>query len=733
MNILFITDVFNEAYGSEKNLYTLAKGLLKRGEKPIVCGLRCGPLKARLEAEGCPVYNLNIQKLYTPHGFRQFIRVLRLVRREKIELVVTYHEASDLLGMVVAKFCRIPIISNRRDMGFKLSNRQIYIYRLIDRYFDKIITVSEAVKAKVIEREKVPSRDILTIYNGLDLTEFDRLSKESISLHPAFNQKLRTKNQEIIVGMVAGIKSIKGHKYFVEAASLVLKEFSKVKFLLVGCDHNEPTCSFEILMRQAEKLGIKDRIIYVGHQQNIPNILLNMDISVLSSLSEGFSNTVIESMAAGLPVITTNVGGNPEAVDDRITGFIVPPADEKKLAEGIIKLLENPQIGRRMGKNGRDKVKRLFSIDEMIEKHQTLYNQLLYIKKAKRTMGYLYASVRNTISKAIELTVSRSLYYAGIIYLIEKNKHYGGIKILAYHKVNDIDIFDLGLAVSTLNFERQMRFLKANYNVISLEQAAEYLRKKMKVPLRSVVITFDDGYEDNYRYAFPILKKYKLPATIFLAADFINTDKKLWVEEVIEATSRCSEEYLDMRDFGLGRYYLDDFFQFKRTLFNIIRGIKRFNKKERERVIDYLQSLSNNQKRRLPIDGNMLNWDMIEIMKKNNISFGAHTNTHSILTKVPLEDARYEISESKKALERRLGEKISFFSYPNGSSEDINKEIIDIVKENEYLCAVTLIRGSNKNVNPYELRRILVIDNCSINISGRFSEALFAARLAGIF
>lgn len=722
-NILFIIDTFGELAGAEKNLYLAAKEFKKKDYNPIVCILKAGHLINKLKEQKITFIDLNIDKIYNIHGIKQILKLIKFIRQHHIKLVVTYHESSDFIGFIIKILTGIPVISNRRDMGYKLKRRHIIVYHIINNFFDHIVCVSQAVKKIIIKREDTPSKRLSVIYNGLNISRYLNVSNDKIKI----KTKLGITPQDKVVSMIAGIRRIKGHEYFIKAAHIILKEMPNVKFLLVGHDNQEINYSLE-LKRLIEKLGISQNMLFLGHRDDIPKILSITDISVLSSLSEGFSNTIIESMAAGVPVVATNVGGNPESIVHGVTGFLVPPKNTNALASAILKLLKDKNLAKKMGEAARKRAKDLFSLNKMIDNYETLIKATL---GNNQRCHFLPINFR----KMAKLFVADFLYYSGLfhlfLYLRDKTPSQRGIRILAYHRVDD-DIFyhQIGLAVSSSNFEKQMFYLKKYYNIISLKDALYILKNGLEIPPRAIVITFDDGYKDNYINAFPVLKKYNIPATIFLCVNPINNGTYLWPDQIINVLKHFSANYLDLRKYGLDAYTVKTLEEKKQVLYKICDYLKKTSLKESQTLTNYLAStLNEGSKNNL-----MLDWEEINEMKKYNISFGSHTLTHPILTEIPIEEAMKEIRESKKIIEDRLRETIDFFAYPYGSKKEFNDQIIKLLKDTGYSCACTLISGPNKKgTNLYTLKRYSINEGMSTNLLDKFSPALFATHLADIF
>ena len=315
------------------------------------------------------------------------------------------------------------------------------------------------------------------------------------------------------------------------------------------------------------------------------------------------------------------------------------------------------------------------------------------------------------------------------------------VVILLYHRVvpkkNNEKIFSLpGIVVHEDSFEKQMRFLSENYNVIPLNSFLEASEKQIALPPQTVVITFDDGWEDNYLYAFPILKKYKLPATIFLTTGFIETKKLFWQEKVtflvkkLFASPNILTECFERKDIKELQPLLDKLFEdvkSNQSWFKFIESLKFIGETKRDIFITGLEVCLDNPE--LPEEENsFLKWEQIKEMKKYQISFGSHGVSHEILTEAGDDRIMGELELSKQLIEKELGVPVNIFSYPNGN---YNEKIIKKLSQAGYESALTVEKGINtRKTDLYRLKRINIHEGKFSNLKGNFSEKLFAIYLA---
>lgn len=379
MNILFIIDLLAHMGGAERNICQLATELKKRGHHPVVACFNGGETSRSLLSQGVNVHDLAINRVYGWSGLRGIRYLYGLVQEQEINVIVTYHKGSDYIGLLVAALTRRPVLSNRRDMGYQLKPRDVIVYRLLNKFFSRIITVSSAVKEVIVATQKTSAEKVSVIYNGVD-TSLPPLFSDDEQQH--VRESLGIPPESQIVCCIANLRPIKGQKYFIESIKLLKERFSAVHFLMIG-DHEyfDNSDYYAELQKIIKEHSLEKFITFTGKVEpaEVPKWIHASDISVLSSLSEGFSNTILETMAAGKPVIATAVGGNPEIVINGKTGLLVPPKDSVAFSEALFVLLSDKKLRDKMGEIGRSLIENKFSLSRMINQYEDLLQSVIFM------------------------------------------------------------------------------------------------------------------------------------------------------------------------------------------------------------------------------------------------------------------------------------------------------------------------------------------------------------------
>lgn len=258
---------------------------------------------------------------------------------------------------------------------------------------------------------------------------------------------------------------------------------------------------------------------------------------------------------------------------------------------------------------------------------------------------------------------------------------------------------------STRDFERQIAHLAKNYKVISLDEIVERVKKRNS--LRGcVAITFDDGFKDNYENAYPILKKYDVPATIFLTTGYIEDGTAPWFIKIRYIFMKTPKTYFELslgnKTISLPMRTREEKFLASDRAMAYLKGLPN---EERISLLKRLcEELGVNEFREL--NNLMLTWEQIKEMSANGISFGAHTVNHPVLSRVPLNIAEREIFESKRTIEEKIGRPVTTFAYPFGKKAQYRPELFPMLERLQFRCAVITEPGTNNHhTHPFELKR----------------------------
>lgn len=283
-----------------------------------------------------------------------------------------------------------------------------------------------------------------------------------------------------------------------------------------------------------------------------------------------------------------------------------------------------------------------------------------------------------------------------------KRRRIPGFHILIYHRVSP-ERRPLMFDTSPLeSFERQMAYLSRHYRVLSLGQALDAIDED-RLPPGVVCVTFDDGYRDFEDYALPILRRYGIPATVFLATAGIGTGTLLWYDQIVTALRTTTARRLDSPLDGR-RVSLASETDKHDAACHLLDGFKRVS--DADRIRGVRQVLSALDVKEAEDRGLMLDWDAVRRMQRQGIEFGSHSETHPILSRQSAADVWKELTASKAALEAECQRPATLFAYPNGKPEDYSPSIIESVKRAGYRCAVTSEFGTNRaGDDRYRLKR----------------------------
>jgi sugar transferase (PEP-CTERM/EpsH1 system associated) len=318
------------------------------------------PLQDRLQNPDIPIF-----KFYKGNGVDYGLpwRISRTLKKENIDIIHTRNFAALLYGAVASRFAATHCVIS--DIRGHLPEEQGVKAKRLSFLISQFVTVSNDIRKLMLETFKIPENKIRTIYNGVAENHLNPLvvsARKQLGLGP----------ENFIIGTVGRLEPVKDYGTLVRASQPILRENPAARLLFVGDGSQRPA-----LEKLARELEISNQTIFTGYQQDVNPFIEAIDVFVLSSVSEGISNVLLEAMSNFVPVVATAVGGNPEVVVDKETGFLVPGGDVLAMTEKIQRLQRSPGLRQKLGQAGFRVVQQRFSMQQMIAAYQDLYISLL--------------------------------------------------------------------------------------------------------------------------------------------------------------------------------------------------------------------------------------------------------------------------------------------------------------------------------------------------------------------
>jgi glycosyltransferase involved in cell wall biosynthesis len=313
---------------------------------------------------------------------KALVHLYGLIRRERPHIVHTHTAKAGFVGRLAARLARVPVILHTFHghvlQGY-YSPVKTHLLRRMERGLaaltDRLIAVSKRVKQDLVTYGVAAAERIQVVPLGLELEPFFN----GHAGKGAFRREWHLQEVEPLVGIIGRLFPIKNHHLFLDAAALVVKQEPAARFVIVGDGVLRPD-----LERHARHLGLADRVIFTGWRGDLPRIYADLDVLAVTSNNEGTPVSAIEAMAAGRPVVATNVGGLPDLIRDQETGYLVPAGDAPALAAAVLRLLRQPQAAQHMGQVAQMVAREQFAAQRLITDMERLYLELLERQHALR-------------------------------------------------------------------------------------------------------------------------------------------------------------------------------------------------------------------------------------------------------------------------------------------------------------------------------------------------------------
>ena len=373
IEVLFLIDYFQRTGGTEQHLAQLIAGLPADEFHSTLVAFDMGdnPLLQRLRERGVPVVHLPVGREYVPNALVQAWRLARLIRRNRYDVVQTYHQKADTFGALIVWLAGVRhLVSSKRDTGDLRKPLHRFLNRRLRGLFEAFIMVSRRVREAVVKRDHLPAGRVITIYNGVDISRF---VPPTLEQRRAARESLGLGAEDYVVGMIAGFRKEKNHDVFFDGVARARAAIPGLRVLAVGGGE-----LLEQFKRQVGDSKLGGCTQFSGDVADVRPFLAAMDVGCLTpGANEGFSNAVIEQMAAGLPMVVTDVGGNAEAVVDGENGNVIAPNDAVALGDALVRMFSDPARRAEWGRASRRRAEQYFSLASMCAAHARLYRALV--------------------------------------------------------------------------------------------------------------------------------------------------------------------------------------------------------------------------------------------------------------------------------------------------------------------------------------------------------------------
>ncbi len=359
--------------GTETQLLNLLEHLDRTRVRPYLALLDGEDAISRsLEPVDIPALRLGVRRLRSRHAVKAADRFARFLRREGVDILLTYFADSSYFGVPIARLVGVPrVVRTRFNLGHWQDTGGRWMARLLNRFADAFVVNCGACRRSMIEDEWARPGSIATIPNGIEPDRFQSIP----DLEPT-----RRADRPLRVGMVANLRPVKAPELLVEAAAELRIQYPDAGFLLAGQgDLQSP------LERRIAELNLSETVHLVGPVSDVPGFLEGIDVAVLTSRSEGQPNAVLEYMAAGRAIVATAVGGTPDLIEDGTSGLLVPPDDRPALVRALGRLLGDAELASRLGHAARQSVRDRFGCRVRARNYQAFFEGLLTTRRRGRS------------------------------------------------------------------------------------------------------------------------------------------------------------------------------------------------------------------------------------------------------------------------------------------------------------------------------------------------------------
>ena len=327
----------------------------------IICYDTLGEYKKVLEQSG-------VRTIFLPRktgvDCSYLLKLARLLRQEKVDVLNTHNDTALFYGTIAGRLAGISrLVYTEHDGRYPKDRAKSFLNWGLLRLNHRVIAVARYLKDNLIQYHGVSPTKITVINNGV------RELSGSVDTQRELREQLSLASSSPVLGIVARLDPVKNHRFLFQSVHELLPELPGLKLIVVGGGPEE-----ENLRRLVREQGLDGTVLMVGQQENIADWYSLFDIFVLTSKSEGLSLTLIEALAAGLPIVTTDVGGNSEVVEHGFDGFLIPPDDKEAFKRAVLKVARDGKLCQTFSRNGRQRFQEHFSLSRMVKAYETVFS-----------------------------------------------------------------------------------------------------------------------------------------------------------------------------------------------------------------------------------------------------------------------------------------------------------------------------------------------------------------------
>ena len=658
MRIAIIIDhLFTDNAGTENQVSKMLRGLSSGFDIDLISLRDTEWLRLAAPGLPCNVSVIDLKSPSRPGFWIGLLRLWRLLRTRRPDVVHTFFPVANIVGVLCARLAGVKtIVASRRDYGHWMNPRYLAATRFANRFVNWIVTNSDQVKELTVRVEGFPEERVAVIYNGVEIERF-----QAVPRNDALKAALRIPAHHKVLTLVGNIRPIKRHDTLIAAGRELMLSHPDVSLLFVGKDNGNQA---EVMALVAQ-FGMESHVFFAHAEGNVNDYLALTDIGVNCSESEGLSNAVIEYMAAGVPCVVSNGGGNLDLIVDGVNGLNFAVGDHRLLASQLARFLDDAQLRARCVEAARQKVQTQMSLPAMLDQFGRFYRALgVVAPTSARTQAPQLLPMKNAIAAMTYSAVGSP----PVLGPLRKRVSSRGTTVFMYHEIGaDSDDADAWQVVRLGDFLQQMDFLRRHYRLLSLDQAAAEVANGQNKERPAAVITFDDGHKGLLRNLLPVIQRESIPVTIYLATGHILNQKPYWFDRVANAVQSSGPLSIDLSSMGLDRY------EFGRhagatnwvRIQALLATIKQLPAHRCEEVADEVVRQVGIRTEHTALAPLTIS-EVKELAAVPLVTLGAHTHGHEVLTAISHELARQSIQRSSDLLFEWTGQRVRHFAYPAG-------------------------------------------------------------------